>query len=622
LKRFVKKNKEDHVNFLRMGRFGGTFLKRNLILTILTILLALSPLMAEASEDQLSLPTSERIYGETLFASAYRMAIKGQVRESLSILDEALRWDPYLVSYYLMKGYCMYLLGDYEQAKSNIEAYLEVKSNDPFAKGFLQELDEKIRFLETSFSAGIESHAYAENSSGLMKESGLELFDTVFLRMPVRPAKKGNMLAFGDSLTEKIYIYRYSEGQWGKYFSGDVAGKIIRVIPIEKDQVLLVFSNGKISRAHIIDEHLDIIDEYKNHEASSVSDAVLAASKQLLVSDRIMGQVSLVNLENKTTVYSWKPGEANFEPVSIACIGTLAAVADRQGKRLFIIDIVKGKEKQVFSINGNPRSVEWLSSEKAVVLTENGDLYEISMKDRSCKKFAHTFSEAWFLFKDKGRGIVVTDTRFYRSICIKAEVDKGFLAMKISQPGKRTGRKKGLLEIRSRIITPLDSRERGERIFQGILSNNLVDVKIGNKILDGKLSELYADAGIKSLESLPSSTAQLVIDSASLPDNLESLKNIAGFAISNGIVIHVLVKNGFPELYHVRLAEITGGRIIFSRNDILAISQTPSYSLRINKNSQLELPGSPNAGGLFVTGRDGKTKIKGRIPFWNAFLDL
>lgn len=597
-------------------------MKKALILTILTLLLTLSPLVAQASEDQLSLPTSERIYGETLFASAYRMAVKGQVRESLSILDEALRWDPYMVSYYLMKGYCMYLLGDYEQAKSNVEAYLEVKSNDPFAKGFLQELDEKIRFLEKSFSVGIQSHAYTENSSGLMKGSGLDLFDKVFLRMPVRPAQKGNMLAFGDSLTEKIYIYRHSEGQWKKYFSGDAAGKIIRVIPIEQDQVLLIFSNGKISRAHIIDEHLEIVDEYKNHEASSVSDASLAASKQLLVSDRIMGKVSLVDLENKTTVYSWKPGEKNFEPVSLACIGTLAAIADRQGKRIFIIDIVEGKEKQVFSINGNPRSVEWLSSEKMVVLTENGDLYEISMKDGSCNRFAHTFPEAWFIFKDGGRGLIVTDTRFYRSICIKAEVDKGFLAMKISQPAKGTGNKEGLLEIRSRIITPLDSRERGERIFQGILSNNLVDVKIGNKIFDGKVSELNAEAGIKALELLPSSTSQLVIDSGYLPENLQTLKNIAGFAISNGIVIHILVKKGFPELYQVRLAEITGGRIIFSRNDILSISRAPSYSLQINQNSQLELPGSPNAGGLFVTGRDGKTKIKGRIPFWNAFLDL
>jgi len=609
-------------NVISIGKSGGTCLKRTLILTILTALMVLSPLLAQASEDQFSLPTSERIYGETLFASAYRMAIKGKVRESLSTLDEALRWDPYMVSYYLMKGYCLYLLGDYKQAKSNIEAYLEVKSNDPFARGFLQELDEKITFLETSFTDGIESHAYVGNSSGLMKESGLELFDTAFLQMPGRPVQKGNMLAFGDSITQKIYIYRLSEGQWGKYFSGDTAGKIIRVIPIEKDQVLLVFSNGRISRAHIMDEHLEIIDEYKNQEASSVSDAVLASSKQLLVSDRIMGQVDLVNMKNKNKVYSWKPEEENFEPVSLACIGTLAAIADREGKRVFIIDLVKGKEKQVFSIKGNPRSVEWLSSEKAVVLSENGDLYEISLKDRSCKKFAHTFPEAWFLFKQKGRGIVVTDTRFYRSICIKAEVDKGFMAMKLSQPGKRTGTKEGLLEIRSRIITPLDNRERGERIFQGILSNNLVDVKIGNKIFDGKVSELNSEAGIKSLECLPSSTAQLVIGSGSLPENLDTLKNIAGFAISNGIVIHILVENGFPELYHVRLAEITGGRIIFSRNDILAISQTPSYSLRINKNSQLELPGSPNAGGLFVTGRDGKTKIKGRIPFWNAFLDL
>lgn len=53
-----------------------------------------------------------------------------------------------MVDYYLLKGYCLYTLGKYEEAAKNLGFYLEVRDKDTFARSFMEDIRKRSDMYE------------------------------------------------------------------------------------------------------------------------------------------------------------------------------------------------------------------------------------------------------------------------------------------------------------------------------------------------------------------------------------------------------------------------------------------------------------------------------------------
>ncbi len=590
------------------------------ILYLLVGTIIVIPAFVNASEPRIFLPTAEHMYGEAIFASAYQKALEGKVGNALEELEETLRYDPYLVSYYLLRGYCFSLLGDYAETRRNLELYLEVKPDDPFAIGFLKEIEDRSVYLEKSLSSGISSSTKMSGPGNFRDKFDLDIFWGSSFSMPGRPSLMGNILTLCDTMNQKVWVYKKNEKGWSRYYSGKAGGQIVRALPTGGDSLVLVFSDGTFLRGSF---NRKVFSEILrgNTQARSISDASFAGAGRIVLAERIMGRIFVVNISDGKTLYSWHPSSSGFEPVSLASLGPLLAVADRMGNRVFILDIQKGKEITNFNITGHPRSVEWLNSEKLLVLTEERELFELSLKDERSSRIGGAFPEAWFLFSNGQGEVLVTDTRLYRCSNIITKAEKGFLALKYPRPvsAKRGNRQNWIVE--ARLIHPL-GRPSGtdERIFQGILGGNLIDVVETEITYDSAPIEKPSLPDPADEEFIRGPAVQLLLDPGNIPQDLASLTLFGGYALSNGIVIHLLADKVIPDLYQLRLSEATGGRMILSRDQIPDLRPCLSLNFRIAFKPSLELPGNPKASGLFITGRFANTVMEGRIPFWNGFL--
>ncbi|HCD72028.1 MAG TPA: hypothetical protein DEQ04_05685, partial [Thermovirga lienii] len=105
--------------------------KFRVIVSLLFLILCFD-LSTGYAEERLKLPEAQRMYGFAAFVSAYQYALEDKIDEALEKLEVAIKWDPYLVEYYLLKAFCMYNLGRFDEAVTNLNFYLEVRNKDFF----------------------------------------------------------------------------------------------------------------------------------------------------------------------------------------------------------------------------------------------------------------------------------------------------------------------------------------------------------------------------------------------------------------------------------------------------------------------------------------------------------
>lgn len=579
----------------------------------------LHPAMAIGAEPRLFLPTAERMYGEALFGSAYQCAVDGKVSLAIEKLDEALRYDPYLVSYYLLRAYCLSLLGNYGEALEDLQLYLEVRAEDPFATGLLREVEDKTAFLRDSLSSGISGRAVFSGSGTFRKHFGLDPVLGPSFVLPGRPAMNGNVLTLCDPEKGKIWVYTRENEKWDLHSTIPVDKKIVRVIPSGGQELILAYGDGSFQKGLFTDKGFVTLFNGNAH-APFLSDAVFHGAGLMAVADRINGKINIVDTSDGTVVYSWKPASHPFEPVALSSLGTLLAVADRAEKRVNVIDIISRKDLLEMKIPGHPRSVEWISSSNLLVLTEERNLFEVSLKEGKCSSLGRSFPESWFLFGNGRGGVYVTDTRLFRYSEFHIHTSKGFISLKYPKPLSPEFSKNHNWIVEARLIQPLGAYCGEDRIFQGILGGSLTDVAETTDLPAGPPLEPKTLPDPSYEELTQGKIKHLMLNPQILPDQIDELIAFGGYVLSNGTAVHLLGDSRLPSLEQLRLSEATGGRYILSRQQVKELRPCTTSSLRIALKPSVELPGDPRSSGLFITGRAGGMNMEGRIPFWNAFL--
>jgi tetratricopeptide (TPR) repeat protein len=593
------------------------------VLSILIILITGSDILFMVPDRQArasTLPSAERIKGERYFASAYRSALAGNISEALAALDQALECDPYLVAYYYLKAYCYYILGNYEKAIYNLELYLEVESDASFVKGFLERLREEKNYLEKSLSKGITSKAKIRETFQLNQKVKMGILSGISWEMPGRPSIKGPYLTLCDTERQQFSIFKLREKKWEIFYQGSTEGRVVRVLPLSDGSFLLVFADGKWERA-VIEEDLFLEQERGDSGAYAVSDAVVTNSGELIVADRLEGRILFDRIEKKGKPRSWKPREKGFEPLSLSVYGPLLAISDRSTDTVRVLNIQTFEEMAVFEIEGHPRSVDWLSSEKVVVLTEDQKLFEISLQRENVHYFGRTFPEGWFLFRIPGNGIAFTDTRLYKCGIVVPEVDHGFMSLRFPSGLNEQNESRGSdLFVQSRIIYPLGSGRAREKNFQGVFSGALAEVSIHENRVEETMSLIdRLPEKTEEIQKLALNYRHLILDS-SFHWSQEEILKLGGLALTNGIIVHILAEEGLPSLAQMRLAELTGGKVLLSMEGLLEEDKrSESFILSLRKSLKLH-SGNIKGGGLFITCRAGNIKYESRIPYWEVFV--
>jgi hypothetical protein len=95
------------------------------------------------------------------------------------------------------------------------------------------------------------------------------------------------------------------------------------------------------------------------------------------------------------------------------------------------------------------------------------------------------------------------------------------------------------------------------------------------------------------------------------------LARIGDFALANSITVHILSDGGPCPQELLRLAEMTGGRVVFSNEEIHLLSGSGILTLKPKK----ETTGIPPLGeqeGIVILGREGWRALEGNLPFWGT----
>lgn len=565
---------------------------------------------------------ADRTKGEALFASAYRDVLQGRIPGAIKTLDEALRWDPYLVEYYLLKGYCRYLLGDYQRAAELVRLYLEVRPGDAFARGFCEQIEGSMSLLEKTLREGVDLSLSVGSPGFFLDRVGLSVFSVNRFRLPGRPSAFGNLLALCDRAEEKAWLFEYNEAEdeWKRFYAGDAGGAVVRILPVERDRIFFIYEDGSILQAYVSKGRIHERQKGQT-KAADLSDAVYTGGGTLVLADRVERQILFVDAKTLNVTGSWRSGEDSFEPVALAASGRFLAVVDRSGG-LFVLDIKTRELLRKVPVPGPVRAVEWVNSSNLLFLVEGGELYQLKpWLAEPAEKVATIFPEAWFLFSI-GRDVMIADTRLYRCSIVTGHASQGTLVLREPKPvdsGNGT-----LFEVTARVLRPLGAGKQGDFLFQGVLGGYRIDID-GTLVNEQEedpspVLRFPVEAPLWERDDLSDLPEACILDASKAPRDEAWLNKLGGFALSHGLTIHILAEEALPTPQLLRLAELTGGELILSDENTGTLGRPEKWVLSLRVSDQLLMPGGgAEGGGLYLIGRSGSLSMDDRFPLWSVF---
>lgn len=575
-----------------------------------------------AGDDPFFLPGTDRRSGEEFFVVAYRELAGGNYGKSLKWLEKALARDPYLIEYYLLRGYCLSRLGDPKATLESLKLYLDVRDSDPSAEGFLRETEERAFLLEKYLSGGEGAAPRVSPILSLDSALGLRPFSTRGFKMPGRPCRAGNFMTLCDTAKETVTIYQRNRDSWKRVFFEKV-GPAVRALPQGEGNFVLFLSDGTMKRI-TFELGQYVLSEGIRVTKGIVSDADLASGRLAVVADRTSRSVLFIDCLSGEVLSRWASGSVDFEPVSVAALGPLVAVADRGGNKVRVFNSTSGDSLRVHDM-GAARGVEWLDSGRILALSEEGKLDMVPLEGEAVN-LLDGFSQGWFLFRDGSDSVLLTDTKLYRAARVTPTFGNGFLTLSSPRFLDIDG-DVPLLSVEARILHPLGvARDGQEALFRGVWGGEVLDIRAVRRShpLTSRVVRIPSEE-IRDVipgTELPHGAGVLLVDVKDFPRAISTLISLGYMALSNGVPVYFLADREVPSLEEVRLGELSGGGVLLSDEGIAHLRPSEAWTLYLQAEPGIALPGDPGDGGLFISGRVGTLEMRARIPLWTALLPV
>jgi hypothetical protein len=269
------------------------------------------------------------------------------------------------------------------------------------------------------------------------------------------------------------------------------------------------------------------------------------------------------------------------------------------------------------------RGVEWLDSGHVLAVSEEGKL-DVVLLDGEARTLVEGFPQAWFLFRDGPHSVVLSDTKLSRALRVTPTFDKGFMAL-YSPLFLDIDGDVPLLSVQARVLHPLGiARESTEAVFSGAWAREVLDIRAvpGSLPMTGRVVRIPSEEvrEVTPGTELPQGTYSLLVDVKEFPRSNSSIATLGDLALANGFPVYFLADREVPTLEEIRLTELSGGAVLFSDEGIAHLPSPEIWTLYLQAEPGIALPGDPEDGGLFIRGRVGTLSMRARIPLWTALL--
>lgn len=577
------------------------------------------------------LPEAQRGEAERYLFLAYDLLVRQRYWESLDALEQALMRNTYLVDYYLLRGVVLRRLGLVAEATVALEHYLEVRPREEVPRRFLAALRQEGSAVEKLLRGETGAPTFQ------FQRSSVE----VFFHLPViapwnaqgiaKAALVGSSQVVADELGNTLTQFFPGEVPSSRSLSVDAP---VAVCPVDLGSFLVLSRQGELWKGRLRSPDLEPLGRL----SAVPADGECVASDVLGVADWGRRRVTFFDLPSLRESWSWEPLEQNplrpFEPVALASLGTLMAVADRGGNRVWLLDLSKRQVAGEIPIP-SPRDVLWAWGSSLLILSEEGKLFLWQQGDAI--SILDGLENAWTL-SESPQGLMIWDVagnalwsgveyphvaEMPAMMCLtspaiaEGETPEAVLRIYVGAPARPLfprgrsfvsavwmGRK---LEG---TLTPLESGDN-----QGILllGGGEPEKDLTTALLqDGSMLLSALRQACRETGTLPSC---LVVDTA-IPFSSGDLERLFSMALNNDIKVYALASRmPSPEL--ARLSRMTGGRVLPTAH----LSEFP-FAPRTSWEIRLPLPvdalpsGYPSEAMLSVYVDAGSLTLRDWLPFW------
>lgn len=588
-----------------------------------------------------TLPGAKREEAERHLFAAYSFMVHQRYWKALDSLELALQNNTYLVDYYLMKGLILRRLGETGEAAEALSHYLEVRPSEYVPSRISDALTEEIHFLDRA----LDGNVTGERFNFLRYVSERAFFFPGW--QPFTPLGMGKMTTFDSRL-----FLADTEGNktWIVWKDGKTRPQIISsdspvvVVPSNASTFLVFGRSGDIEEGSLDAKGTlsgDLTPRGKLH--TLLADALLLSGNTLCLADWGNRKIRLVDFPSLQELWSWSPKVAsaleNFEPIALAGLGELVAVADRGKGRILLLNTRTRNVEAELDLP-MPRDVAWTSWGHLLVLDERGDVY--AWKPGASSEHLVQLEGAWTLDVLNGKPLAVhVSGKYLWEGQSFAPVDAASFMLSLFTPSVTEGSAPEAI-LQGHVGFPVQNMLYGQRTY--------TSAAWMGKQLQGKVRFLHRSASPALLLLAPGKDpgvpgavflqdggvllpvlrrsgwdmgivpTDIVLDTG-IPFSREDLLHFLALALHNGIRVHLWAPSQIPSRFLVRLMFLTGGRFIAS--EALDIGSTPDpFVLEVRFPLPVDaFPSGYPSGSMFSVFVDsGEHILRDWFPFWPAGL--
>jgi hypothetical protein len=327
---------------------------------------------------ELSQPYVDREASENAFLNAYGHFMRNRLWDAVDELAESLVKNVYFVDAYYLRSLALRRLGRYNDALDAMTQYLEVRRDDYRGRIILDTMKAEWAAIKRSVSAEGELPPLSFDSMTINSFTGLPVYSPLSVKgmagLGKIAAAEDRMLVC-DTLGGKVWVFGAGKDVPDALDTARPAA----VMPLSPQEMFLFGEDGTVYRISFGGASEQAALETAGTLGTGVADAAFIDAAFFAAADRTGGAVRFFETSSLAQANEWKPPDAGgsdklFEPVAVSAHGSLLAVADRGGGKVFVLDSYTLSVLDTFAVE-TPRDLEWGPRGELYVLNEHGELY-------------------------------------------------------------------------------------------------------------------------------------------------------------------------------------------------------------------------------------------------------
>jgi hypothetical protein len=589
-----------------------------------------------------ALPGAKREEAERHLLAAYSYMVHQRYWKALDSLELALQNNTYLVDYYLMKGLILRRLGETASAVEALSHYLEVRPAEHAPSRIFEALVEEVRFLEQALDGDVPGERFS-----VLRHTSERAFSfpgwTPFTPLGMgKMTTAGSLFFLADTEGNKTWIVREGGRVRPQIVSSDSP---VAVIPRNGESFLVVGRNGDIGEGSLdATGHLSGDVTPRGSLGIFVADAVPLSGNTFCVADWGERRLSFVDFPSLQVLWNWSPETGTllqpFEPVALAGLGELLAVADRgRGRVLLLNTRTRTTEAEIDEL-GTPRDIAWTPWGSLLILDERGNLY--TWKSGTPPELLVRLEGAWTLDVLDGRPFALhVSGKYLWEGQPFPPVNAGLFMLNLFTPSVTHGSDPEAI-LQGHVGFPAQEILRRQRTYTSAawmgkqLQGNVrflhrsaitpLVLLAPGKTLDLPGSVVLQDGGVllpvlrRSGWDMGIVPTDIILDTG-IPFSRDDLRRLLALALHNGIRVHLWAPSQIPSRFLARLMLLTGGRLLVSETlDTVAAPDPFVLEMRFPLPVDAFPSGYPSGSMLSVFVDSGEHILRDWFPFWPSGL--